>query len=73
MITINREMLLMQVLEILGQTDLVLYDRFIQEWVSVLELLFKRLEMNFINLTVIPHIKQMTGYKTDLPSRKIGF
>lgn len=61
----NREMLLMQVLEILGQTDFVLYERFIEEWMEVLDRLLPHLEMHFINLTTMPHIKQFTSFKAD--------
>ena len=61
----NREMLLMQSLEIITNSDFVLYERFIEEWMHVLELLFPRLEIHFINLTVIPIMKQLTQYKAD--------
>ena len=54
---INREMLLMQVLEILGMTDLALYERFVEEWMKVLDLVLPQLEIHFVNLTVIPHMK----------------
>ena len=63
---VNREMLLMQVLEILGMVNLGLYERFVDEWLQVLDLTVTKLEVRFINLTVIPHLKQLTGFKSDL-------
>ena len=63
----------MQVLEIISMTDLVVYERFIDEWIQVLELLLPLLDIQFVNLTAIPHLKQLTGYKVDAQSRTIGF
>ena len=39
----------------------------------MLDKLFPRLEITFINLTVIPHLKQYTGPKTDIQNRSVGF
>ena len=35
--------------------------------------LFPLLEITFINLTVIPHVKQLTGFKSEVQSRQVGF
>lgn len=40
---------------------------------TVMDLLLPLLEIHFINLTVIPHLKQLTGYKADIHSRQAGF
>jgi len=39
----------------------------------VLDKLFPRLNISFINLTVIPYLKQFTGLKTEVQNRSVGF
>lgn len=39
----------------------------------VLDCLLPRLELHFINLTTVPHIKQFTASKSDLPTRIFGY
>lgn len=38
-----------------------------------MEELLPKLEMHFINLTTLPHIKQMTSMKSDQGSRQLGY
>ena len=69
----NREMLLMQIIEIFNLTDFQLYERFVNEWMQVFEKLMPLLDISFANLTLVPHLKGLTSHKSNLQDRLNGF